>query len=92
MTNEAVEFIKNKGGIAHLDVPPRVACCAGSLQEPPAIRIGKPKEDGRRYMQVDVQGIMWYLPASMTGTDEYSITLHKIFGVSRLRLKGWSSF
>jgi hypothetical protein len=86
---KALDYIIARGQTLHLEQPPRATGCCVSIQEAPAPRLGKPRDESR-YQLREIQGISCYLPRSFPEDRPLAISLRSFLGLRWLELDGWS--
>jgi hypothetical protein len=90
-TEEAQEYIKKKGGVAHVVIYRRSSMCCGRVALPPTINIGVPKNI-QDYEVDRVNDIEFYYPKDQCFPHPWEINLHRTLGFSSLQVEGWKIF
>lgn len=86
VTAKAAAYIKEKGGIINLELPPIIDCCI-HLREAPMINIGVPPKPDRFEKKV-IDGIEIYFTDDLPDLP-LTIDLSNFLGFKRLVIEGW---
>ncbi len=87
ITPEAVAYVEERKESLYLDLPPVVRSCCITLQECPAVRLGRPRSSQNYHMRT-VEGITLFVPQDLPDIP-LTITLDRFLGFKRLVIEGW---
>ena len=84
----AAEYLRSKGGVCRLVLPPRVTACCASVQERPSVELGAPKDPGD-FELVETEGVRVHVPRAMARREGIVIVARSFLGFSLLGVEGW---
>lgn len=88
ISNDAVEFIKERGRVATIRHSQKGWCHTGSV-DVPTIHLGEPKNSLEGYIKVEEKGVIIYIIRNIRlSNNEIKISLSKLFKWKKLSIEG----